>query len=167
MGSTRMENRMWENWIVKPVAVLYFSSAGGQTELTARGNGIWHAVGQWMGWETSILRCAVLFLATLSSLHYLWCLTINRDGVHKRDKVNWVGPVFDPNYIPNQLGHTGQPNPLSTHIHHISPPQTHDPFFQSSNVFPQPKSAWPSPIFPLQGPAFLLCPLSCLSTKEL
>lgn len=99
--------------------------------------------------------------------HYPWCLTRNRDGVHKRDKVNWVGPVFDPNYILMKLGHPGQPNPLSSHSHHISPPQPHDPSFQNRNGLPQPQSAWPSPVFPLQGPACLLCPLCCLSTKEL
>lgn len=129
MSSTRMENGMWENWIVKPVAVPYFSSAGWQPELTARGNRIWCAVGQWMGWEISILRYAVLFLATLSSLHYLWYLTINRDGEHKRDKVSWVGPVFDPNYIPKQLDilgsltphpYTFTTSPLLRHMIHLS-----------------------------------------------
>lgn len=112
--------------------------------------------------------CSVaVFLATLSSLYYSWCLTMNMDGVHKRDKVNWVGLSFYPNYIPVELGYPGQPNPLSTHIYHISHPQPHDPSFQNSNMLPQPQSVWLSPIFPFQGPACLSCPLSCLSTKEL
>lgn len=129
-----------------------------QTELTARGNRIWTAVGvvDGVGNLHSQICCSFschTFLPLLPLVSY--------------HKVNWAGPIFDPNYIPMQLGNTGQPNPLSTHIYHISPPQPHDPPFQNSNMLPHPQSAWPSPIFPFQGPACLLCPLSCLSTKEL
>lgn len=126
--------------------------------MTAKGNRIWSAVEvvNGVGNLHSQICCSFschTFLPLLPLVSY--------------HKVNWAGPIFDPNYIPMQLGCTGQPNPLSTHIYHISPPQPHDPSFQNSNMLPHPQPAWPSPIFPFQGPACLLCPLSCLSTKEL